>query len=128
MKILNEFIFLTENILFKILRRINLQNIFTFQVSANCGICVRYLIQSSFIISSLRPIFFRMYEIETPQIMHELFVHSTNKESLLRTDITDAHFVTWFGSITGRYLKEFTHIQVFIFSQKKTKKKLFSLA
>lgn len=62
-----------------------------------------------------------MYEIETPQIMHELFVHSTNKESLLRTDITDAHFVTWFGSVTGRCLKEFTYIRVLIFPPKEKK-------
>ncbi len=80
------------------------------QVSANCGICARYLIQSSFIISSLRPIFFRMYEIENPQIMQELFVHTWNKDSLLRTDVIDAHFVMWFGSQNGKLIKNFDRI------------------
>lgn len=44
---------------------------------------------------------FRMYEIENPQIVRELFVHSDKKESLLRTDITDSNFVTWFGPQNG---------------------------
>lgn len=44
---------------------------------------------------------FRMYEIENPQIIRELFVHSNKKESLLRTDVTDSNFSTWFGSQKG---------------------------
>ncbi|XP_065211155.1 C3 and PZP-like alpha-2-macroglobulin domain-containing protein 8 [Planococcus citri] len=82
-------------------------------VPEKCGICVRYVIQSSFIISSLRPMFFRMYEIENPQIVQELFVHSLNKDSLLRTDVTDAHFTTWFGSSNGGRSNNYNDLSYF---------------
>lgn len=65
-------------------------------VSSHCPICVQYTIHSSFIVTSLRPAFVRIYPTLREDLAAETFFHTRNSGVLLK-GITDDDFITWFG-------------------------------
>lgn len=65
-------------------------------VTSHCPICVQYTIHSSFVITSLRPAFVRIYPTLREDLAAETFFHTSNSGVLLK-GITDDDFITWFG-------------------------------
>ncbi|KAF5292759.1 hypothetical protein FQR65_LT11167 [Abscondita terminalis] len=77
-------------------------------VSTSCPICVQYIIRSSFIISSLRPAFARIYPVAREDLAAETFFHA-KEDSVLLKRITEDDLITWFGkniSITNNTFNE----------------------
>ncbi|XP_031332513.1 C3 and PZP-like alpha-2-macroglobulin domain-containing protein 8 isoform X2 [Photinus pyralis] len=68
-------------------------------VSTHCPICVQYIVRSTFIISSLRPAFARIYPTSREDLAAETFFH-TSGASVLMKGITDDDLITWFGTNT----------------------------
>ncbi|KAF5294661.1 hypothetical protein FQA39_LY02793 [Lamprigera yunnana] len=65
-------------------------------ISTSCPICVQYIIRSSFIISSLRPGFARIYPASREDLAAETFFHGYEDSPLLK-GITEDDLMTWFG-------------------------------
>lgn len=65
-------------------------------VTTHCPICVQYTIHSSFVITSLRPAFVRIYPTLREDLAAETFFHTHNSGVLLK-GITDDDFIAWFG-------------------------------
>nr|XP_022903768.1 C3 and PZP-like alpha-2-macroglobulin domain-containing protein 8 [Onthophagus taurus] len=65
-------------------------------VTGTCPICVQYLAKSSFVISSLRPAYARIFPVVREDLGVEMFFHAANKSTLMK-GITDDDVVTWFG-------------------------------
>lgn len=69
---------------------------FTLQISSVCPVCVTYQARSSFIITSLRPAFAKVFPSTRPDLAVETFFHARTGSPLLE-GITDDDFITWFG-------------------------------
>lgn len=65
-------------------------------VTTSCPICVRYNVHSSFIISSLRPSYARIYPSGREDLLADTFFHTQEGSNLLKS-ITDDDLITWFG-------------------------------
>lgn len=70
-------------------------------ISTNCPICVQYVVHSTFIISSLRPAFARIYPAFREDLAAETFFHAAEGSSLLK-GTTDDDLITWFGKNSTR--------------------------
>ncbi|CAG2057023.1 unnamed protein product, partial [Timema podura] len=66
-------------------------------VSGACPVCVRYTVQSLFVVSALRPAFARVYPAGRADLGTETFFH-TQRTSPLLADVTDDDIITWFGN------------------------------
>lgn len=66
-------------------------------VTSNCPICVQYLVRSSYVISSLRPAYARIYPASREDLAAETFFHMFSENSPLVSGITDDDYITWFG-------------------------------
>ncbi|CAH0558876.1 unnamed protein product [Brassicogethes aeneus] len=70
---------------------------FTFaNVSTHCPICIQYTARSTFVISSLRPAFSKIYPASREDLGAESFFHANFKSNLLKS-ITEDDIITWFG-------------------------------
>ncbi|XP_044761651.1 C3 and PZP-like alpha-2-macroglobulin domain-containing protein 8 [Coccinella septempunctata] len=65
-------------------------------VSTSCPICVRFKAHSTFIISSLRPSYARIYPVGREDLAADTFFHTQDGNYLLNS-ITDDDLITWFG-------------------------------
>lgn len=70
-------------------------------ISTTCPICVQYIVRSSFIVSSLRPAFARIYPASREDLAAETFFHTHGTSNLLKS-ITEDDLITWFGKNTSR--------------------------
>ena len=66
-------------------------------VSDGCPVCVQYLARSTFVVSSLRPAFARVFPSAREDLAAETFFHTRAGSNLLR-GITDDDIITWFGT------------------------------
>ncbi|CAG9764576.1 unnamed protein product [Ceutorhynchus assimilis] len=65
-------------------------------ISTTCPICVQFNARSSYIISSIRPGYAKIYPATREDLAAETFFHAKEKSSLLKS-VTSDDIITWFG-------------------------------
>lgn len=65
-------------------------------ISTVCPVCVQYVVRSTFVISSLRPAYAKVYPAGRVDLSAEVFFHAKEESGLLES-ITEDDLITWFG-------------------------------
>lgn len=65
-------------------------------ISTACPVCVQYNARSSFVISSIRPAYAKIYPVAREDLAAETFFHALGRSTLLNS-VTSDDLITWFG-------------------------------